>query len=150
MTESERTIIDEKWGLIKDYVYVTKTNEKHIYVNFNIIGQKLSTEIIIGHLKEILAEYSAIGQKLYIQPRLGFLLFSHESGKAEKYFYPSSNTAIFPYYRLLSQKTMKRMKEYVDGLYEKDFPFYMKQNAAERSSLGFTLITNINYSLVIV
>lgn len=144
------TWLEQYHNLIDDYVFVPNNNPNHLYINYNIVGKQLTKELIMSHLHDIYEANNRKGIKLYVQPQLGFFLYNSIGNKIEKYFYNSSNTSIFPTYRLLSYRTFKKLENYVSTLYVKDFPSQMKQVAMERSTLGFTLITNIVYSVIIV
>lgn len=156
VSESEEQQQDEGWWLtqymeiIHDHTYTAATNSRHHYINFQILGQTLSTELIMGHLEQILSKYSKAGVKLYVQPQLGFFLYNQSKQEITKYFYASANTGLFKNYRTLSFASIKRMENYIRSLSIKDFPFEVKSNAKEKSGVGFTLITNIVYSLLVV
>ena len=148
--EKEPGWFDRFMPLIENHTYVAKTNANHIYVNFNAIGQILTTKLIMGHLREILSAYSKIDQAIYVQPQIGFFLYDTEGKRIKKRFYESSNTAIFPYYRLLSHKNLSNLEKFVKSLAVKNFPFRVKINAEENSILGVTLISNIMYSVLLL
>lgn len=147
---ADQVIFERYWSLIQDNVHASTKNPKHVYINFNMIGQKLTTQLIMKHLEEILTTYDKMSSKLYVMPQLGFFLYNTSGNSIEKYFYASANTSIFTTYRLLSPKTMTKLEKYVQSLAVKDFPYWAKQNAMERSAVGITLIANITYNLLIV
>ena len=148
--EQEGWWVDHYMPIIQHHIYTAKTNPRHHYINFSILGRTLSTEVIMYHLEQILSAYSKLGHLLFVQPQLGFFLYNHSKNGIDKYFYASANTAIFRNYRLLSVKTLKRIENYVKSLAVKDFPYALKSLANERSNVGFTLVTNVVYSLIVV
>ena len=147
--EGESSMIRRYWALIKDHTFVTKTNPNHIYVNFNLLDQELNTVTVMEHLRTILKIYSNPKTQIYVNPQLGFILYNQTGNEIVKYFYASANTALFPDYRLLSTSTLKQLESNVQKLYLLNWPFHAKMEGAEKSDLGFTLITNICYSVII-
>lgn len=148
--EEEGWWIDRYMPLIENQVYTSKTKSHSIYINYNLMGLSLTSELVMYHLQEILLNYSKVGNQLYVNPQLGFFLYNNSGTKIEKYYHHSSNTSIFGVYRVLSKKTFSKLEKYVKKLGLKDFPFTLKMNANERSKSGFTLISNIVYCLIVI
>ena len=78
-------LIDRYMPLIEDHVYAP--GKSNVYINYNIIGKKLTNELIMNQLQEILKMYSKIGNRLYVNPQLGFFLYNNSSTDIEKYYH---------------------------------------------------------------
>lgn len=147
--ENEESMIKRYWVLIKNQISSTKTNPNHQYVNFNLLGKELTTELVMGHLRWILAHYSNSKNQIYVNPQLAFFLYDQSGHRIIKYWYASANSALFTKYRLLSVETLQKLESDLDNLYLLNWPFQAKLQARDKSNLGFTLLTNISYSTII-